>query len=105
MNEGLWLVNSRGRLMNVYNFMDFKAALEFVNRVGHVAEKLAHHPDIHLTWGRVVLEIWNHQTGRLGAIDFELAASITDVRNEMGDWSGALAKEDFLDVFLNGLGQ
>lgn len=46
MNTG-WIEEVRG-LTKTFAFADFKEALAFINRVGAVAEKLQHHPDISL---------------------------------------------------------
>ena len=61
-------------LHRVFSFPDFKSALAFVNRVGDVAEQQGHHPDIHLSWGKVRLEIWTHKIDGLHDSDFILAA-------------------------------
>ncbi len=62
------------RLVKEYRFPDFRQALAFVNRVGEVAEKEGHHPDIELGWGRVKLTLWTHSIGGLSENDFILAA-------------------------------
>ncbi|MFO0726805.1 MAG: 4a-hydroxytetrahydrobiopterin dehydratase [Myxococcota bacterium] len=64
----------RGRLEKSYNFPDFVSALHFVNRVAAIAEEEGHHPDIHLAWGKVRLEIFTHAIGALSINDFILAA-------------------------------
>ena len=65
-----------GRLSRSFAFPDFQSALDFVNRVGAVAEELGHHPDIRLGWGRADIETWTHDAGGLTAKDFALAAKI-----------------------------
>jgi len=57
-----------------YAFPNFVQALDFTNRVGAIAEAQGHHPDIHLTWGRVRLTIWTHKIDGLTVSDFILAA-------------------------------
>jgi 4a-hydroxytetrahydrobiopterin dehydratase len=64
------------RLSKNFRFPDFQQALDFVNRVGAVAEELGHHPDIHLGWGRADVETWTHDAGGITELDFELAAKI-----------------------------
>jgi 4a-hydroxytetrahydrobiopterin dehydratase len=64
------------RLSKTFHFPDFKSAIAFVNRAGAVAEELGHHPDIHLTWGRVDVETWTHDAGGITESDFALAAKI-----------------------------
>lgn len=69
-----WRVENRERLKKTFSFDDFATALDFVNRVGALAEAQRHHPDIQLRWGEVVLEIWTHTVGGLTESDFIFAA-------------------------------
>ena len=71
-----WRVVGGHHLSRDLQFKDFAQALAFVNRVGELAEAEGHHPDIHLGWGRVGLEIWTHSIGGLSESDFVLAAKI-----------------------------
>jgi len=59
-----------------FKFPDFKTALDFVNKVGDVAEEQGHHPDIHLSWGKVHVTIWTHKIDGLTESDFIFAAKI-----------------------------
>jgi len=60
-------------------FPDFKTALDFVNRVGAVAEQEGHHPDLCLAWGKVDVEIYTHKIKGLTESDFILAAKTDEV--------------------------
>ncbi|HPC96403.1 MAG TPA: 4a-hydroxytetrahydrobiopterin dehydratase [Sedimentisphaerales bacterium] len=51
-------------------------ALAFVNRVGELAERENHHPDIDLSYGKVRIDLWTHKIGGLHENDFILAAKI-----------------------------
>jgi 4a-hydroxytetrahydrobiopterin dehydratase len=62
------------RLERRYRFKNFREALDFVDRVGATAEEQGHHPDVHLSWGRVRLTIWTHKINGLTESDFILAA-------------------------------
>ena len=57
-----------------YRFPNFVTALDFVNRVGEMAEEQNHHPDLALAWGRVVVRIWTHKIDGLTESDFVFAA-------------------------------
>ena len=61
-------------LRKTYRFKDFREALDFVDRVGAMAEEQGHHPDIQLAWGRVTIEIWTHKIKGLTESDFIFAA-------------------------------
>ena len=73
---GGWQVVGDHHLLKVFSFADFRAALEFTNRVGELAESEGHHPDIRLSWGRVEIEIYTHKIDGLTESDFVLAARI-----------------------------
>jgi 4a-hydroxytetrahydrobiopterin dehydratase len=59
-----------------FHFPDFRSALDFVNRVGAVAEEEGHHPDLTLRWGRVDVVTYTHKIDGLTESDFILAAKI-----------------------------
>jgi len=59
-----------------YRLGDFRAALDFVNRVGELAERAGHHPDIDIRYDTVVLALTTHDAGGLTTKDFELARAI-----------------------------
>jgi 4a-hydroxytetrahydrobiopterin dehydratase len=71
-----WRVVEDRYLDRVYAFPDFRTALDFVNRVGQIAESEGHHPDLELGWGRVRVQIFTHKIGGLTESDFILAAKI-----------------------------
>jgi 4a-hydroxytetrahydrobiopterin dehydratase len=75
-----WNVVDQHHLTRAYTFPDFKQALEFVNRVGALAEEQGHHPDILLAWGKAEITLWTHKIDGLTESDFIMAAKIDRVR-------------------------
>lgn len=71
-----WQVVDEHHLSKEYKFSNFAEALEFVNRVGAVAEAEGHHPDISFGWGYARVEIYTHAIDGLSESDFILAARI-----------------------------
>ncbi len=67
------------RLEREFEFPDFKTAMDFAVRVGELAEKEQHHPDLHVSWGKVRVETWTHKISGLHANDFILAAKTNAV--------------------------
>jgi 4a-hydroxytetrahydrobiopterin dehydratase len=63
-----------GALEREYRFADFAEALAFVNRVGELAEREGHHPDVEIHWNRVKLRWWTHVRDAITERDHELAA-------------------------------
>ena len=71
-----WKIVNEHHLTRTFTFADFRQALNFVNRVGEVAEEQGHHPDILLTWGKVEITLWTHKIDGLTESDLIMAAKI-----------------------------
>ena len=71
-----WQVIDEHHLEKTHKFKDFREALDFVNRVGKLAEEQGHHPDICFGWGKADVSIWTHKIDGLTESDFVLAAKI-----------------------------
>jgi 4a-hydroxytetrahydrobiopterin dehydratase len=71
-----WKVIDGHHITRSFTFGDFKKALDFVNRVGAVAEEEFHHPDILLAWGKAEVTTYTHKINGLSENDFILAAKI-----------------------------
>ena len=69
-----WDVVENHHLEKTYTFPDFAHGLDFVNRIGTVAEMQQHHPDLYLAWGKVTVKIWTHKINGLTESDFIFAA-------------------------------
>jgi 4a-hydroxytetrahydrobiopterin dehydratase len=82
---GGWGVVDEHHLSKLYRFDDFASALAFTNQVGRIAEEQGHHPDIHLAWGKVRLEIWTHKVDGLTESDFVLAAKADQAAERGGE--------------------
>jgi 4a-hydroxytetrahydrobiopterin dehydratase len=77
-----WDVANEHHLYKAFTFPDFRQALDFVNRVGELAEEQGHHPDIYLTWGKVEVTIWTHKIDGLTQSDFVMAAKIDRLQQQ-----------------------
>jgi 4a-hydroxytetrahydrobiopterin dehydratase len=62
-----------GALERTFQLGDFVSALDFVNRVGELAEAQNHHPDIAIHYNRVTLRWWTHTAGGITDRDRDLA--------------------------------
>jgi 4a-hydroxytetrahydrobiopterin dehydratase len=71
-----WEVVDEHHLTREFRFKNFREALDFVNRVGELAEEQAHHPDIDFGWGRATVKIFTHKIDGLTESDFILAAKV-----------------------------
>ncbi|MEK7650598.1 MAG: 4a-hydroxytetrahydrobiopterin dehydratase [Patescibacteria group bacterium] len=68
--------NNGQQLTRTFRFADFKQALDFVNKVGELAEAEQHHPDITISYNQVTLSLSTHETNSLTSKDFDLAAKL-----------------------------
>jgi 4a-hydroxytetrahydrobiopterin dehydratase len=69
-----------GKLERNYRFKTFAEALAFVNRVGVLAEKEGHHPDLLIHDYRYVkVSLWTHLVSGFTENDFILAAKINEI--------------------------
>lgn len=74
----MWQEKDRS-LVREYSFPDFKTALIFVNKVGESAETVHHHPDIRLSWGKVIVSLTTHDEGDVTEKDRQLANEIDSI--------------------------
>lgn len=71
-----WALVGGTALERVYEFANFKDSLRFVNEIGRIAEEHQHHPDIQLSWGKVIVTLTTHDANGLSVKDFELASAL-----------------------------
>ena len=68
------------KIRHEFKFKDFVKAMNFVNKVADLAESENHHPNIHIYYSRVVIDLTTHSVGGLSENDFILAAKIEDLK-------------------------
>jgi 4a-hydroxytetrahydrobiopterin dehydratase len=72
-----WIMDEKKqKISKEYKFKDFIGAINFVNRISEIAEEEGHHPDIHIFYNKVLLELSTHSMGGLSEKDFDLAKKI-----------------------------
>lgn len=64
---------AQGAIARAFRFPDFAAALAFAVRVGMIAERRDHHPDLEIGWGRARVTWSTHDAGGVTSLDLELA--------------------------------
>lgn len=70
-----WERDPAGGIAKRFAFPDFASALAFVVRLGCLAEKRDHHPDLELGWGRVRVAWSTHDAGGVTELDLAAAAA------------------------------
>ena len=74
--QGWELAPSAKSLSRQFIFVGFMDAMEFVSQVADIAEAEDHHPDIHISFNKVRLELSTHAIKGLSENDFIVAAKI-----------------------------
>lgn len=80
-----WNLDEDGKgIHRLYVIKNFITAIDFINKVGEIAENDDHHPDIHLTGYRNLrIDLSTHALGGLTENDLILAAKINEVPVEL----------------------
>ncbi len=75
-----WSIGSEEKVLSKsYDFSDFLSAMDFANKITDIAEQEQHHPDLQISWGRVVVHLSTHSLGGLSVQDFILAEKIDTI--------------------------
>ncbi|MBV8373575.1 MAG: 4a-hydroxytetrahydrobiopterin dehydratase [Candidatus Eremiobacteraeota bacterium] len=69
-------------LHRTYRCKNFAEALRAAITIGNLAEEQQHHPDLHVAWGRLGIEVWTHKIGGLTENDFIFAAKCDAILSE-----------------------
>lgn len=67
------------KLTRRFEFKNFAQSLDFVNKVGAVAEAADHHPDIAFGWGYAEIAFTTHDRGGITDVDFALAKKVDGI--------------------------
>lgn len=76
-----WELIDEHHLEKTFNFKDFKQALDFTYNIGQMSEEEGHHPNIHLSWGKVEVKIYTHIIDGLSENDFIWASKADRLYN------------------------
>ena len=66
-------------IQRIFEFPDFKKAMEFVNKIADAAEAANHHPDIDIRYNKVTMELTSHDSGGVTGRDVKMAKVINDI--------------------------
>ena len=62
-----------------WTFKDFKEALLFINKIGDIAEKHNHHPELFNVYSKVILRFNTHDEGGVTEKDIRIASEINSI--------------------------
>lgn len=66
-------------IQRVFRFPDFKAAMQFVNKVAEKAEQANHHPDIDIRYNTITMALVSHDSGGVTQRDVRMAEAINKI--------------------------
>lgn len=75
-----WALEGGTIITKEFNFDSFKEALDFVIKIGALAEQQGHHPNIFIEYNVVRLSLTTHSARGLTEKDFDLAAAIDSIK-------------------------
>jgi len=76
-----WTLSEKAdRIEARFEFSDFRAANDFIDQVGDLAEAEGHHPDISFGWGYANIVFYTHKIKGLHENDFIMAAKVNGLR-------------------------
>lgn len=64
------------KLRREYKFKTYMDGVSWVQSAGQISDQEDHHPDIHIFYRRVVVEVWTHTVNGLSENDYILAAKL-----------------------------
>lgn len=73
-----WQQNGKA-IQRIFEFPDFKAAMQFVNKVAEAAEQAQHHPDIDIRYNKVTMALVSHDSGGVTEKDVRMAGKISQI--------------------------
>lgn len=73
-----WQQNGKA-IQRVFEFPDFKAAMQFVNKIADAAEQAGHHPDIDIRYNKVTMALVSHDSGGVTEKDVRMAEKINQI--------------------------
>lgn len=68
-----WTIDD-GALRKAYRFPDWPRTMAFVNAVADMADRVDHHPELRVGWGRCTVAWWTHDAGGITQNDLACAA-------------------------------
>ena len=77
---GGWGLEGEHHLRKEYGFQSYREVIAFVNRVAEIAEAQGHHPEMHVGFRKLRMEIWTHKIDGLTESDFVFAAKADAAR-------------------------
>ena len=66
-------------ISRTFKFKDFIGSIDFVNKLVEPSEAAGHHPDITISYNKVIINLTTHDAGGITQKDFDLAKIISQL--------------------------
>jgi len=76
------LTHENTRLLRKLKLNEMKAPMELALKIAQIADEQWHHPELHIGFGHLDIEIWTHKINALVESDFIFAAKVDQIINE-----------------------
>lgn len=73
------LIDNATKIERAFKFNNFVLAMDFAQKVGHLAEQEGHHPEITFGWGYCKVLLYTHKINGLHENDFIIAAKVNQL--------------------------
>jgi 4a-hydroxytetrahydrobiopterin dehydratase len=81
----LWENLDGQRIRRTFKFQSYIAGVSWVQSAALIADQEDHHPDIHIYWRKVIVELWTHTVKGLSENDFIVAAKLDQLFDGLGE--------------------
>jgi 4a-hydroxytetrahydrobiopterin dehydratase len=71
-----WEREANRDIRRVFTFSTFREPFALATQIALLAESQGHHPDLEVSWGRLVVTFTTHAAGGLTESDFIMAAKV-----------------------------
>jgi 4a-hydroxytetrahydrobiopterin dehydratase len=70
----------KGKLQKKFKFESYSEVLDFVNKVGGIAEKQNHHPDMVVKYGEVIVTMFDHEEGGISDKCYKFIDAVNKIK-------------------------
>ncbi|OGE83886.1 MAG: 4a-hydroxytetrahydrobiopterin dehydratase [Candidatus Doudnabacteria bacterium RIFCSPLOWO2_01_FULL_44_21] len=67
------------KILKEFKFKNFVGSMGFANQIALIAQAEDHHPNLYISYKKVIIELMTHAVGGLSENDFILAAKIDQI--------------------------
>ena len=75
------LTHNNRRLERSLELKGFQNPMKLAYEVGLLADEQWHHPDLHISFNKIRIEIWTHKINNLVESDYVFAAKVDNIIN------------------------